>query len=715
MADKTPEELLDELETVTEKLKEAGIYVNKFAGKSLKSIEQRFKDIDKTVKKSDGSFKDTISQLDALREAIEDDVDGVQTARQKRDNLDKLEKVARQAYNETLERAGKQLIGTVVGGFANYYVNQLKVGMRDLMGTGSPFQMATNLQVQMYEDVNKTLQGMAGGAESVGATLMMIPTPASKVAGGLLMLGGALGGFISSKATEYFSEKTKILGEAVEKAYTSFMQAASAGAVYAGGVTELRQIALQSGLTQEQFTKVISDSRDQLSQAGYGISEGTRIVGKVTQRFATDIGKSGQTLQREMLNLGYSVEEQASLATDIIANIKRMGGTATDSEIAQATADYAKNLRLIAEVTGDDAKKRMEQAKGVTDEYAFQKKFLREHNGDINALNAAQASIAKLNVEDQKAVHQANLRGVVTNVPAIIGGSRDTALKLGDMLHRSTFNASEFDDIQAKHNDQLLTETDARKEQIGAVTALTGKMSEFSQYNTNELATARKFNSDSLKRSREEVEKAAATPDEFTGRLNDSVIALQNMRNEIQGDLTNAIKKFADDVPQILADFRKKLVDVGILDENSTSWKPKAGSMPTDLTGLPGDKRTNAEKQKDDADVKAGRKSYNALGFDQPNIDPYERAGKAKGGISDGPLSGYSEILHGREAVVPLPSGDKIPVEFKNATASSEKSIQDLMSEIRHGNQTNNSKLEAILTAMQQNNKLTSGILQHSM
>ena len=101
MGDKTPEELLDELETVTEKLKEAGIYVSKFAGKSLKSIEQRFKDIDKTVKKSDGSFKDTISQLDALKEAIEDDVDGIQTARQKKDNLDKLEKVARQAYNET--------------------------------------------------------------------------------------------------------------------------------------------------------------------------------------------------------------------------------------------------------------------------------------------------------------------------------------------------------------------------------------------------------------------------------------------------------------------------------------------------------------------------------------------------------------------------------------------------------------------------------------
>jgi len=702
MADRTPEELLDDLETVTEKLKEAGIYVSKFAGKSLKSIEQRFKDIDKTVKKSDGSFKDTISQLDALKEAIEDDVDGIQSATQKKANLDKLEKIARLAYNETLERAGKQLIGTVVGGFANYYVNQLRVGMRDLLGTSSPFQMATDLQVQMYEDVNKTLQGVAGGAETAGATLMAIPLPAARVAGGLLMLGGALTGFLSSKATEFFTEKTKILGAEVEKAYNSFTQAAAAGALYAGGVTELRKIALQSGLTQEQFTKVIADNRDKLAEAGYGITEGTRIVGRVTERFAKDLGKSGQTLQREMLNLGVSIEEQAGLTADVVANFKRMGGSATDSEVAQAVGDYAKNLRLIAELTGDDAKKRMEQAKGVAEEYSFQRKFLREHNGDINALNAAQASIAKLNIDDQKAVQQAYLRGTVTNLPAILGGYRETALKLGDLLSQSTFNARDFDDIQAQHNDVMLSENNARKEQLGVVTALTGKMSEYSKYNTDEFNTARKFNSDSLKRSREEIDKAAGTPDKFTGSLNDSVMALQNMRNKIQTDLTGAIMKFADGVPKILADFRKKLAEMGIINE------------PGVTTGG-GGLNLNAENARFNANPYVTGSDFGMSGDEINAWAMKHRKGKANGGISSGPLSGYSEVLHGREAVVPLPGGDKIPVEFKNATGSNDKGMQDLMTEIRHGNQTNSSKLEAILTAMQQNNKLTSGILQHSM
>lgn len=42
-----------------------------------------------------------------------------------------------------------------------------------------------------------------------------------------------------------------------------------------------------------------------------------------------------------------------------------------------------------------------------------------------------------------------------------------------------------------------------------------------------------------------------------------------------------------------------------------------------------------------------------------------KKAGYSFGGIADGPEGGYTATLHGREAVVPLPNGDKIPVEMK--------------------------------------------------
>jgi hypothetical protein len=42
--------------------------------------------------------------------------------------------------------------------------------------------------------------------------------------------------------------------------------------------------------------------------------------------------------------------------------------------------------------------------------------------------------------------------------------------------------------------------------------------------------------------------------------------------------------------------------------------------------------------------------------------------GYSSGGIAEGSTSGYPALLHGKEAVIPIPSGDKIPVEVKGGT-----------------------------------------------
>ena len=42
----------------------------------------------------------------------------------------------------------------------------------------------------------------------------------------------------------------------------------------------------------------------------------------------------------------------------------------------------------------------------------------------------------------------------------------------------------------------------------------------------------------------------------------------------------------------------------------------------------------------------------------------FGKKGYASGGIADGPQSGYNVLMHGREAIVPLPDGDKIPIQL---------------------------------------------------
>jgi len=48
----------------------------------------------------------------------------------------------------------------------------------------------------------------------------------------------------------------------------------------------------------------------------------------------------------------------------------------------------------------------------------------------------------------------------------------------------------------------------------------------------------------------------------------------------------------------------------------------------------------------------------------QKELDSRFEPGNANGGILSGPDTGYRALLHGTEAVVPLPDGKNIPVEL---------------------------------------------------
>ena len=61
------------------------------------------------------------------------------------------------------------------------------------------------------------------------------------------------------------------------------------------------------------------------------------------------------------------------------------------------------------------------------------------------------------------------------------------------------------------------------------------------------------------------------------------------------------------------------------------------------------------------------------LGFGDGGITP--KVGYASGGIARGPNSGYAAVLHGNEAVVPLPDGNKIPVDLKGAGSSQQNNV----------------------------------------
>ena len=77
------------------------------------------------------------------------------------------------------------------------------------------------------------------------------------------------------------------------------------------------------------------------------------------------------------------------------------------------------------------------------------------------------------------------------------------------------------------------------------------------------------------------------------------------------------------------------------------------------------------------------------------------------GGISSGPKSGYQAMLHGTEAVVPLPNNRSIPVEFSGSNEPNKKQVELLEQNIQ--------KLDEIIYQMQSMNHTSNQMLRHSL
>ena len=53
----------------------------------------------------------------------------------------------------------------------------------------------------------------------------------------------------------------------------------------------------------------------------------------------------------------------------------------------------------------------------------------------------------------------------------------------------------------------------------------------------------------------------------------------------------------------------------------------------------------------------------------------------SEGGVAKGRQAGYPAVLHGTEAVVPLPNGNKIPVELKGGGGDQNNIVINISSE----------------------------------
>lgn len=635
-------------------------------------------------------------------------------------------------------------------------------------------------------------------------------------AGGVQATADAVGKFgkdIVDLGEQVATLGNQFLAAEFEKRINALANFTKVGASFAGGMAEMGTLANESGIGLANFAQAVGNSRDQITDMGLSAGTAAELVSKSLKGLANTTGKSGSKLREELLALGFAYEVQGEVSASYIAQQRRAGVSlqalqSNQEALAIGTYEYGKKLKLVSDITGQDAKKVMERAQAEAQRGMLLSKL---QGNQRTAFEDSYAALTRFGPKVQAAFTQYYATGAFGKNNKAVAVQTEFV----DMIKKLTADVqagrANMTQVTAGYMADVGTEMKGAGSKfseladIAAGSGVTGLPSEIAELRNQALAYL--LPASEAEKSAKSIEGQATATDDLTKGYQTATAELTNFSNKMEKLAGEALPTYAKVISEnteraakvmgIAIDYLtgkiKNLTDLGYALYNDTGPAGQAGSGPNDLTGLPGDKRTNAEKAQADAEVKAGKKSYNALGFDQPNVDPYEIAaakvskakeadrikkledmdraelkardtalkaemlniistkensakdradhqarikeinrdtaniykiqqqkgwmepdlptratpkanptpGKAKGGISTGPLSGYQETLHGTEAVVPLPDNKSIPVTLDSSS---------LNKQIAH--QT--SVLNEILVAMRDGNKYASGLLRNS-
>lgn len=545
----------------------------------------------------------------------------------------------------------------------------------------------------------------------------------------------------------------------------------------ADGLSDVASLAGAAALPIKMFGEAVSAARPFMTAMGLAGGTAADLLSRVMGSMASQVGRGGRALRDELFAMGISFADQGAMAGQYMARLRSLGVDIRNvpmAQLAQGTAEYAKHLRVLSDLTGQDASALMESARAeaqrgalmdtltVKQAAAFQDSF-----AIFSTLPEQQG--AKL----QSALAQLLAGGVVTD-PIIAGNAiimdmlKTTAQQVSagniDMIQQAQFNLAAAANEYRAAGESITDFATLMNPNTGAVAQ---GMSQFGnalrQYRVDPgMATASLNQTESMAQASgafvgltETMMGFQMTMEGLTGSALPTYTEMMITATNMTLGATRAGIQYLKDMFDAGADFGKQLGAATNLVANLTG-------APTDVTGAVATVVGAVDEglgriTSGILDALPDISISSLLGGDgkgsgqvdnQTTTEMYQKTASATGNILKGPTTGYPALLHGTEAVVPLPDGRAIPVDLNLSQKISEPSssennlsqkvsetlsIDNLTSAIK--NQTTKvsavdttllntltaavneqtSKMTQLVSLMEKNNNLTSGILQHSM
>lgn len=534
---------------------------------------------------------------------------------------------------------------------------------------------------------------------------------------------GTLGHKIVDFASEIFSTVNVVLEKEFQKRATQLFEFMKLGGSFAGGMTEMGQLANQSGVGINTFTKAVVAARPYITDMGLTVGTATRLLAKNMAALGVTVGKGGKTVRDELLALGYSYEEQGSIMAQYMAQLKTTGvnlQAMAPAQLAKLTGEYARHLKVLTDITGQNAQQLMDQARAEAQRGALMDSLTATQS---RAFQDAFATLAALPAQQgpklQSALAQVLAGGVVTD--PVIAGNRI----IMDMLKQTATEIS-----QGNVNMVVATQRNlgrAAESYRAAGESATDFAALMNPSGTSAVAQGMATFGNALRQYRYDPTAAEASMTAADGQaiasdaLTSSYVTLTGTMNDFQNQMETLAQEALPTYAKVMAyaaDKTAGTVTTGIKLVLGQISLMKAFSDITgfDLSKIPGLSKIMGGSAPSAADVKnVGSGAGESLATAQAASKqaPYQgKAGSlegtysppsaAEGGILSGSTAGFAATLHGTEAVVPLPDGKTIPVTMDNSALASAINQQTGI-------------LNQILSSMNKNNSLTSGILQHTM
>lgn len=702
---------------------------------SIDDTTDVFKQADNLVKKFNKDIKDTQPASKMFKDMLAGNAKQLESSSDAAKKFDKAIKEARdsadvlteanlaQEKTETLKRIATSNariaavnFGIGLGGVTKAMLSGAVEFVKGLQGTQEGTEISGQAALRAAEATGKVADTMGALAQAIGLLMTVLPIGRvfKAVGVGLAALGIGLEQ-LGPALTEAATEGVKILNTELEKTKKSFRDITSTGAEFAGGMTELRKISAEAGIDIGQLAAITKSSSENLSNMGLGVAESIKRFGGINKELRNS------PIGLQLRKLGLSTEEQGEVAIQTASMLNASGRlrSMSDKEVANTTMQYAKDLKVLQNVTGEDAKKKMEEARVRALEADVFAQAMTE--GGPAAVEKLQKQLAAM----PEGMKKGYLEFVSTGGQAVVDAATNVAMinnprireqyqKQYDTLRDTTMTASAAQDETLKLTEstaQLAKDAAKNFQPIAQSGRLIGdSLAQGATDIINGLILLNtKFAEGTTAVTRNATEAAAKNQEALDRRI----AAIDEGTQKLKADLGTALTGPLTVYTGVLATGTEALKNFETAINNATE---AAGGTVTESkssqqsTGTPGffeklyEGTFTSKTRKERQSMNPGSAASGVTG--QP-FSP----GFAQGGISTGPLSGYSEVLHGTEAVVPLPDNRSIPVTLTNN--QSNNGAMDTKEMVSAINQQSG-LLNQLLAAMEKNNQLTSGILQTS-